>query len=884
MSQRSLLLVIILVYPFFNSFAQVKTYHTVRIKGDEPSVDGRFDEEVWEQGVWSDDFTQFEPNTGEQPTQKTAFKLLYNDEYIFVAIKNYDSETSKISTRMSRRDGHEGDICGVHFDSYNDKRTAFTFLVSASGVKTDGIMTRDGDNYDESLDPVWFVKTRLVSDGWQAEMKIPLSQLRFGSAEELTWGFQVIRQIFRNDEYILWKPIERDKAGWISQYGELKGLQNIRARKQFELAPFVVSKMETYEAEEGNPYADGFDLGLDAGLDAKVAITNDIIMDLAINPDFGQVEADPSELNLSAFETFFEEKRPFFIEGTSITNYQITPGGNPWSRDNLLYSRRIGREPHYYPELEDGEFIEFPLHSRILGAAKITGKTRSGWSVGIIESLVNRESAKLFQKGAESNIEVEPLTNYLVGRLQKDINKGQTIIGGMVTATNRFIDHDEDIHLSYLPDAAYTGGIDITQFFLQKKYFVSTTLTGSYISGSRTAISDLQLASQRYFQRPDADYMEYLPERSKLTGHGGTLMFGKSAISGFRFLFNVTWRSPGFDLNDIGYLRWADNVFQFLWGGYEIINPVKGIRQMQINANQWAGWDFGSTNIFNGLNINTNFLTTNFWRFYTNYTYDFPNIDNSELRGGPSIHLPGGGNFNIGASTNSTKKITIEAGYNHNWSRDGHANSFNISGGITVRPVSSLAIRLNQGYNVRTSNLQYVDEFYHNDEPLYLFGKLHQKLLNLVLRLDYNITPDLTIQYYGSPFITAGLYDDYKKITDPDAEQYFDRYFTYPSHHIIHRIDHSLDIDNYGIDNNGNGFSDFYFDNPDFNFKQFRSNLVVRWEYIPGSVLFFVWTQGRTDFEVNGNFDYLRNVRQLFSMSSNDVFLIKLSHRFRSDY
>jgi hypothetical protein len=881
MHSRLLLFLSLFTFLPFHLFSQMKVYQTQRLETDIPRIDGHLDEALWQNGEWESGFTQFEPVAGASPSQKTEFKVFYDDKNIYVAIKNYDDEPDKIERRLTRRDGFEGDVCGVHFDSYNDKRTAFVFVVSASGVKNDGIMTQDGDNYDDSLDPVWYVKTQLVHDGWHAEMQIPLSQLRFGQDQDLTWGFQVVRQIFRTDEFILWKAIDRNKAGWISQYGEIKGLKNIKARKQIEIAPFVVTKMETYEAEDGNPFSDGRDFGLDAGLDAKIALTNDIIMDLAINPDFGQVEADPSELNLSAFETYFQEKRPFFIEGTNITHYQITPGGNPWSRDNLLYSRRIGRQPQYYPDLNDGEYIDFPGYSRILGAAKITGKTKNGWSLGIIESLVNREMADLSLNGEMTSLEVEPMTNYLVGRLQKDIGKGQTIVGGMLTATNRFTDAEQ---LSYLPTNAYTGGLDMIQFFQQKKYFVSTTLVGSYIEGSKSALSELQLSPRRYFQRPDADYLDYDPDRTSMLGHGGTLMFGKSAISGFRFLFNLTWRSPGLDLNDIGYMRWGDNVFQFIWGGYEFNNPFQGVREMQINANQWAAWDFGGTNLFKGLNLNAFLHFTNFWRVHGNYTHDFSNIDNIELRGGPSLHLPGGGSFNIGFGSNSTKKFKVEVNYSNGWTKENHRSAQYFDAEISYRPFSTLAVQLNPSYQVSRTNLQYVDEFWVEEEPLYLFAELQQKVFNMVFRVDYNITPDLTIQYYGSPFITGGLYDDYKKITDPDAVDYLNRYFEYPGDRYFHVVNPDMEEDYYGIDNNGDGSYNFYFDNPDFNFKQFRSNLVARWEYVPGSVLFLVWTQGRTDYEVNGNFDYFRDLGNLFKVSPSDVFLIKLSHRFRSSY
>jgi hypothetical protein len=859
----------------------VKSYQAKRTQGTGVRIDGQFDESIWKQGEWDSGFTQYEPVEGVAPSQETAFKLFYDDRNIYVAIKCFDLEPGKIERRMTRRDGLDGDFCGVHFDSYFDKRTAFVFLVSASGVKNDGIMTQDGDVYDDSLDPVWHVKTRMMPDGWQAEMAIPLSQLRFGKGEELTWGFQVVRKVFRNDEFILWKPIERDRAGWISQYGELTGLKDIRARKQIELAPFVVSKLETYEKEEVNPYRDGRDVGMNLGLDAKMALTNDIILDLAINPDFGQVEADPSELNLTAFETYFREKRPFFIEGTNITNYQITPGDSPWSSDNLLYSRRIGRQPQYYPDLLDEEYIDFPSHSRILGAAKITGKTKNGWSLGIMESLVNREIARISLNGEEREIEVEPLTNYAVGRLQRDLNKGQTILGGMVTATNRFSDAG---HLSVLPREAYTWGIDAIQFFKERKYFVSTLVVGSFVRGTSESISELQLSPLRYYQRPDASYVQYDPDRTSMSGHGGNFMLGKSGISGFRFLFNVSWRSPGLEMNDVGYLRSADNIFQFLWAGYEWINPLKGIRKVQLNGNQWSGWDFRGASLFKGGNFNTSVNFSNFWYFFSNFSYDFPGIDNSELRGGPSLHSPGSKSLYVGLGTNTTRKFRVQVNYNWSKSTEGERLTHSIGGELVYRPFSTLSIQINPSYRIMRTDLQYVDEFQVQEGPLYLFSNLDQKIFNLTARVDFNITPDLTVQYYGSPFITAGFYDGFKQITDPDASRYADRFSSYPGCFVGHYVNPVQDADYYSIDHDGNGVPDFQFDNPDFNFRQFRSNLVLRWEYIPGSVLFLVWTQGRTDFQVDGSFDYLRDIRALFSVTPEDVFLIKLSHRFRTDY
>ena len=860
----------------------VKEYAASRLDGPSPLIDGRLDEAVWAEVGWNDEFTQFEPVEGVPPSCKTSFKIVFDDENLYVAIRNHDPEPSQIEERMTRRDGFEGDYCGIHLDSYFDRRTAFVFVVNAAGVKTDGIMTDDGDQFDLSLDPVWFVKTSRIIDGWQAEIRIPLNQLRFARAEDMTWGLQLVRSIFRKNEFILWQPISRKDAGWISKYGTLTGLTNIRSRKQLEVAPFGVSKLRMYEEEAGNPYADGLDASLEAGVDAKLALTNDLIMDVAINPDFGQVEADPSEVNLTAFESYFQEKRPFFIEGTSITHYQMTPGDSPFSSDNLFYSRRIGRVPQYSPSLNEGEYMDFPDHSRILGAIKLTGKTRSGWSVGIVESLVNREEAKWYRNGLEEEIAVEPMTNYCLGRIQKDINTGQTIIGAMVTQMQRFGQTDD---LRFLPVSAYSAGLDAQQFFQQKKYFISGRFVGSLLRGSKEAISEQQLSSRRYYQRPDATYVDYDPEKTSLWGTGGNLMAGRSGVGGFRFLFNVSWRSPGLELNDLGYLRRADNIFHFLWAGYQYMNPVPGVREWNINANEWFGWDFGGVTLFKGWNINTNVHFDNHWRVFGGFNQDFESIDNGELRGGPALRLPGGTNINAGFTSNSTRKFVLSMSYNRSAYGEGYSKSHSLYSSLSYRPFNTLELELSPSYNWSDNMLQYVGNWdFGPDGYSYVFASINQHVFNLVFRVNYNVSPDFTIQYYGSPFIAAGIYAEYKDVIDPKASAYTDRYLLFPSNQVEHFIEPADGSDYYKIDRMGDGQHTMYFDNPDFNFRQFRSNLVARWEYKPGSVLFLVWAQGRTGVTQDGQFNLGNDLKDLFSVSPDDVLLVKLSHRFTMHY
>jgi hypothetical protein len=873
MIQKILLFVLILASCHF-VIGQTKVYQTSRLTGTAPVIDGIIDEVSWDNVEWNDNFTQFEPNNGERPNQTTTFKILFDENNLYIAIKAYDTQTDKIEKRMTRRDGWEGDRVGIQLDSYFDKRTAFLFFVNVAGVKSDGIMTDDGDNLDDSWDPIWYTKTSVDKDGWNAEMKIPLSQLRFSAKNEQVWGLQVVRYLFRDSEKSLWQHIPSDASGWTSNYGELHGLNGLKPKRQIEIAPFLLAKYDSYEKEEGNPYATGSDFGYNFGLDGKIGLTNNLILDFTINPDFGQVEADPSELNLTAFESYFSEKRPFFIEGNNITNYQITPGGHPWASDNLFYSRRIGRSPHGEPELSDNEYAKLPERTNILGAFKLTGKSNDGWSVGIIESIGNQEKAKINLDGVVREEIVEPYTNYLLGRVQKDINQGNTIIGTMFTSTDRKLD---GTGLDYLTKNAITGGFDFKQFFLNKKYFISANFIASKINGSQEAMLEQQLSPRRYYQRPDKNYYRLDSSLTSLSGYGGNLNFGKQANSGFRFAFDATWRSPGLELNDVGYLRQANTIFQYLWLGYSITKPFSIFRGIYLNTNQWSGWDFNGTNQFNGGNFSANFEFKNQWFFGAGINFESDEISNTALWGGPSMKLPGNFNYFFYTSSNQTKKLYAEASFYKNVGKDNYQQSYGIEANLRYRPIDNLLISFDPAYSYNNTKLQIIDNFEYNGDTRYIFGSMNQKTFALTTRIDFNITADLTIQYYASPFITAGEYTDIKRITDPKASNFEDRFYTFAN-----EISYADADGEYQIDESGDGISDYSFEKPDFNFKQFRSNLVIRWEYTPGSLIYLVWSQGKTEDTFN-SFDYANDIGKLFSAKGQNTFLIKISYTLRAE-
>jgi len=871
MKIRNLLLAFILAIASLSTLAQEKTYTTQFVTGEAPEIDG-FAENYWNSAPWGNSFVQRSPYEGKMPTEQTAFKILYDNNNIYVLIHAYDSETEKIVKRLSRRDGYEGDWVQIEIDSYNDNRTAFTFNVSAAGVKSDAIISNDGDSKEENWDPIWYAATEINSEGWVAEIRIPLSQLRFSDADNQTWGLQVSRKIFRFNEISVWQFVPQKAPGWVSFFGELNGIENIEPKRQFEIAPYTVAKVEHYQKDSENPYSLGTEKNITGGVDGKIGITNNLTLDFTINPDFGQVEADPSEVNLTAYETYLQEKRPFFIEGGNITNFQLTQGGSPLSNDNLFYSRRIGRSPHFTPETSDNEYYDSPNNSSILGAFKLSGKTQNGISLGLIETVTSKEVAEIDYLGNKREVTVEPLTNYFIGRLQKDYNQGNTSIGAMVTTTNRNI---EDAHLEYLHNSAYSYGIDFSHQWKDKTYYLLANFVVSKVNGTQQAIYETQTSPVRYFQRPDAPHLNLDSSKTSLTGQGGTIHIGKSGNQPFKFGGWLTWRSPELELNDVGFLFRTDEIFEVMYANYSITEPFSIFRSVGFNFDQWTGFNFNGDNLFSGFGINGYAEFKNQWTFSNGVNFDGNGISQGTLRGGPALFYNGSFNYWMNLSTDERKKLQLELGC---WTGRGFQDSFegyNIWGMLTYRPLNALSLTFSPSFSHQQPQMQYVENVEFENENRYIFAKMEQTTFVLETRINLNITPNLTIQYFGQPFVSVGEYSEFKHIINAGAKNPQEQYrvfspseITYDSENLVYNINEQ---------NKGN----YSFDDPNFNYKQFLSNLVLRWEYIPGSTIYVVWSQGRTAFETDGNFSYRQDMNNLFSEKPYDTFLVKFSYRFK---
>lgn len=848
-----------------------KNYETVFIS-EPPVIDGIFNDAAWEKAEWINEFIQRSPVEGKKPSQNTEIAILYDDNFIYVGIKAYDTEPEKIERQLSRRDDLEGDFVTIAFDSYHDKRTAFEFGVSAVGVKYDAVISDDGSNSDENWDPIWYVKTRIDNRGWKAEIKIPLTQLRFSDEKVQEWGLDVSRFLYRMEEMDQWKLISKEAAGWVSEFGRLSGIRNIKPKKEASITPYVVTSVDQFKKDKNNPFKDkGYKYNLNGGVNGKFGITNNLTLDMAINPDFGQVEADPSEVNLTAYETFFSEKRPFFIEGSNIMNYRLMSMGD-FMADNVFYSRRIGREPSYYPELSDDEYENRPQNTTILNALKLTGKTQKGWSIGILESTTNEEYTEISDGKNSRLLKIEPFTNYFLTRVERDFDEGNTTVGGIFTSTNRKLDAS---HLEDMVSDAFTGGINFRHQWKNKTYIIESRSVFSHVMGSKSAIQKLQTNSTHYFDRPDAPHLSLDSTKNSLSGFGSSVMIGKMGKGRIRGALFLNLKTPGLELNDMGYQREADHLSELFWIQYRVTNPWLIFRTFFFNINQWEVHDFNGTRLTTGGNFNLNVQFKNFYHMGMGMNFNAPQLSKSALFGGPYIKLPSNKNLWFWLANDSRKDIRLSIGGNLYKTQAGHGSYYEGWTEIIYKPHKMINLSIHPDFSKNENNLQYINEYTYNNETIYVMGKINQKTMRISLRANIYLTPELSIQYWGQPFISAGNYSAIKRITDPLASDYNNRYHEYTSSEI------ALNGDNrYEIDHNTDGTIESTIDNPDFIVIDFISNLVVRWEYIPGSEIYLVWTQNRFNSLNRGKYNFSHSGEDILNISPYNVFLMKATYRF----
>ena len=837
----------------------------VRIQGDAPSIDGFLSDEAWLSAPVAGEFTQIEPNEGANASEGTEVRVLYGTDALFIGFRAFDSAPDSIAGQLTRRDADSySDAVHVLIDSYFDRRTAFHFGVNPVGVKAD-LYRFDDTQEDSSWDAVWDVATQIDEEGWTAEFRIPYSQLRFGNHEDQTWGINFAREIARKNETSTWAPIRNSDGAIVSKSGELRGLRGLGSPTRMELRPFSLSRLTKAPGDEANPYYSENDFFASGGMDLKYGVTNDLTLDVTVNPDFGQVEADPAQVNLSAYESFYPEQRPFFIEGAAIYSFGIGIGDGDMGSESLFYSRRVGRPPQGRVNKQGG-FADTPDVSTILGAWKLSGKTQNGLSVGILHAVTAEESAQV-TTGDNERFEgpVEPFSNYGVARIQKDFREGRSAVGFIGTAANRDKDVADALRLR---TGAYTGGFDFRhRFGSGDRYQVNGYVLGSHVRGSEEAMRLTQLSPARYFQRPDADHVAFDPGLTSMGGWAGKAEINKVGGGFWRWGSTLVAKSPGFEPNDLGFQRESDLFVHAGFLGYNHYTPTDHLRQWNLNGSAWHAWSFGGERLSTGGNVNGSLTLQNYWGGFAGINHDFESFSNSTLRGGPLVRREANTNGWFGFFSDSRKGVQANLG--NNWSKASESGSWSWNSSLNVRwrPSGRMNLSLGPFVNRTVSDLQWVDRI-RTEEDHYVFGQIDQRTVGLTGRFDFTFKPDLTLQLYAQPFISAGEYGDFKEVSDPSAQRHVDRYSP---------LDPDRVNDLYQVDLDGDGSLES-FSNPDFNFQQFRSTMVLRWEYRPGSLLYLVWSQGRDNSTQNGRLALEENLGDLFSQASQNVFMLKMSY------
>ncbi len=772
----------------------IKSITAVKVNGG-AKIDGVLDEDFWQKAPRSGDFTQFQPDEGKPASESTFIRVAYDDEALYVGAEMYDNEPDKIISRLTRRDRYvESDLLNVIIDSHHDHQTGYAFVITVAGTQRDGYYYNDTWN-DESWDGVWESATKRTNWGWTTELRIPFHCLRFAREENPVWGIYFSRRITRKNELDRWIYIPESASGFVSRFGHLKGMQNITPPRSLEVLPYVVSYEKSEIKSLGNP--DGRDFFGNIGFDLKYGITSNITLDATVNPDFGQVEADQTTLNLSTFETWYQEKRPFFIEGFKIFE---TPF-------NLFYSRRIGREPSIWPS-DTSYYINRPTASSILFAGKVSGKTKNGTSIGILEAITQRETAEYMDtSGVRRKEVIEPEANYFVARVMQDIWKN-SYLGIMATAVNQKYS---------IP--AYIGGVDWTLRFKNGDYRCSGQAVGSRIG-------------------PDNH------------GWGGMMTFQKEGGEHLLGSFSAEYLDRGLDLNRLGYLRRPDFKEISAWLQYKTTKNKWIVRKTWNNLNLDICDNLSGLKLTRGGNFNTSIELTNFWNVGGGIWSDFENVySDRETRGGPPAPIPMGQSWWTWFNTDSRKwwqvNPSLEGG--DNW--DGHYNYYSLW--LNLQPRTNIEFSGGPGYyhsHGISRWLTYLEDENDNrtDE---IFGEENMKRFDMTIRGTYIFEKNLTLQIYAQPFLAAVDYRNFKKLVPPDKFEFVDTT-------VYNERDYQ----------------------PDFNWKSFNSNVVLRWEYRPGSTLFVVWTQNRDTWEGVGDFRFRHDWNNLFETIPGNTFLIKLNY------
>ncbi len=876
-ASRSLpLLIVVGVWsPAIADEAAAPTAHTRAIRRAAAiAIDGKLDDAGWAEVPVVGDFVQRFPDAGAAPSERTEFRVTYDDDAVYVGVRMYDAEPAKIRGLLTRRDQESAsDWILVGLDSYHDKRTGFVFGLNPAEVQRDFLVYDDSMD-DPSWDAVWTGAASIDDQGWIAEFRIPLSQLRFSGKASQDWGLQLVRAVGRSGEESARAPWPRNENRIVSQFGVLEQLDGITPGRRLEILPYASGGIGTAPVDPDDPFHSEIEGKYNAGIDVKYGLSSAFTLQATMNPDFGQVEADPSQVNLTSQETFFTEKRPFFLEGTNIFQFGISDGGDDNAGQGLFYTRRIGARPH----LSGGSYAPFhdtPGETTIYGAAKVSGKTSSGWSLGVLEAVTAEEIAHLDDgdpaTDASSQI-VEPLTNYALLRVHRDLRGGATSVSGILTAVNRNL-NDPELE-AHLHDQAYTGGVSLLSRFGPKQHYNALVRAfGTWVHGSTDAILEDQLSSPHYYQRP-GDPIEVDPTATSMAGAGAVWVVGRNNHPHFNFATGGEARSPGLEANDLGFQPNADGVVEWLWAGYRNDTVTSQVLNWEVNSSAWIAGSSEPHLAGYGGDLGASVLLANYWSLSTNLSANFNQWDFDSTRGGPLLRDESGYNVNGRLSTDGRRKVAAEL-FGH-VNRRPETDTFGFRGGaeLAIQARSNLDINLGPSIFVGTDDHQYVDQVVDADDQVhYLFARIHQVVAALTVRAAWTFSPKLSLQVYAQPFIATGEYTEYKQTADTYSNDYGERFEVYDGEQ------RGTDPDgNVVIDEDRDGMIDYGTGRPDFDFREIRSNVVLRWEYRPGSQVFLVWSHGRSSFEDDGTFRLAHDLRALSRERGEHAVLVKVNY------
>jgi hypothetical protein len=810
-----------------------------RVNGSPVTIDGKLDEAVWQDADAGHGFLKWHPDRGMEPTEETIFKVAYDEEAIYFGIACLENDCANIASSLSRRDQiRDSDLVSIYVDPYHDKNTGYNFRVNPAGVQEDYYLFDNGDR-DRDWDAVWGAETSQDDHGWYAEVRIPFSSVRYRPAESMTWGLQVYRYMHRRGEDTAWVIWDPEASGFISRFGEITEIEGVRPPRQLELLPYVVASATNPVPEDDAP--DEIETFQNFGLDLKYGVTADLTLNATIQPDFGQVEADPTVVNRSPFEVFFEEKRPFFVEGARFFDHRSF---------NLFYSRRIGLD-------EEG--------SRIRLAGKLTGKAAGNVSVAGLYAATDitepGQAHNLFKNGHD-------VSHYMVGRIGKDFGDGAHRIHFMQTAVVRTKDRiEEDDDERAFRDGFTTGG-DFDFNFKDRTYAIRGSVVGSIVD-PRQVKGD-----------PTVDH-------APTYGTGGQLTLGKF---GGKIRGNLygRWEHNQLDLNDAGFLGAPDEIQSGAWVGWRYLQPEEepALNEANLNVNAWKGWLYAGRSASDstgqllwsygprhpqsaGGNVNGYAQLRNYWGGWFGVAWDAERTDRFITRGGPLMKRPEQYGGWVGFHSDNRRRFVYELGLEYFEDVAG-GRYLEVNPELDWNAAAWMSHSLGFRYRWLVEKAEFLDNVDHANGTLGLggsstvFGDLDERRLELEVRSNVLFSRKQSLELWFAPFLAKGDFTNARYLRTPD----------------------SYDLAAYPEDGlSGPGFEDDNLVVDDFDdlTAAVNLNVVYRWEYRPGSTFYLVWTHGRfqgVSRAENPDLDHRLSTGNLFTNEPENTILAKIAYRF----